>query len=48
MKYKKSLIILVLTIFLFSVASVCASDANDTVIKLSQADEDEIVSVEET
>ena len=32
MEYKKSIIILILTIFLFSIASVCASDANDTAI----------------
>ena len=32
MGYKKSIIILILTIFLFSIASVCASDANDTAI----------------
>ena len=30
MKYKKSIIILIITIFLFSIASVCASDANTT------------------
>ena len=30
MEYKKSIIILILTIFLFSIASVCASDVNDT------------------
>ena len=48
MKYKKSLIILVLAIFLLSITSVCASDANDTLIELPQADADEIVFVEET
>ena len=32
MEYKKSMIILILTFFLLSIASVCASDANDTVI----------------
>ena len=32
MKYKKTIILLVLTIFIFGVASVCASDVNDTVI----------------
>ena len=32
MEYKKIMIILILTIFLFSIASVCASDANDTAI----------------
>ena len=30
MKYKKSMIILITTIFLFSIASVCASDTNTT------------------
>ena len=30
MKYKKSMIILIITIFLFSIASACASDANTT------------------
>jgi len=55
MKYKKIMIILVLTIFLFGVASVCASDMNDTIvsgeksktIELSQVDDDEKMSVEE-
>ena len=32
MEYKKSIIFLILTIFLFSIASVCASDVSDTVI----------------
>ena len=32
MEYKKTLIILILTIFLFGIASVCAGDANDTAI----------------
>ena len=32
MKYKKTMILLVLAIFIFGVASVCASDVNDTVI----------------
>ncbi len=32
MEYKKSIIILLLTIFLFSIASVCASDVNNTVV----------------
>ncbi|MER2013067.1 MAG: Ig-like domain-containing protein, partial [Methanobrevibacter sp.] len=30
MKYKRSMIILIITIFLFSIASACASDANTT------------------
>ena len=37
-----------LAIFLFSITSVCTSDANDTLIELPQADADEIVFVEET
>ena len=32
MDYKKSIIILILAIFLFSITSVCASDVNDTVM----------------
>ena len=32
MKYKKSIIILVMAIFIFGAASVCASDTNDMVI----------------
>ena len=36
MKYKKSLLILIMAIFLVSIAGVCASDANDT----SMANED--------
>ena len=54
MKYKKILMILMLAIFIFGVASVCASDVNDTVmactddsaIELSQADagENELIS----
>ena len=55
MKYWKSMIILVLAILIFCVASVCASDVNDTMIaseddiaiELSQVDSDEIVSAEE-
>jgi predicted outer membrane repeat protein len=47
MEYKKSMIIIILAIFLFSIASVCASDTNDTAIasedttaiELSQSDE---------
>ena len=38
MKYWKSIIILILTIFLFSIASVCASDANDTAIASEDTD----------
>ena len=55
MKYKKSMIMLVLVIFIFGVASVCASDVNDTVIageddsavELPQADGDGIISTDE-
>ena len=55
MKYKKTMILLVLAIFIFGVASVCASDVNDTVIaheddsivELSQADADEIMLTDE-
>ena len=55
MKYKKSMIMLVLLIFIFGAASVCAGDVNDTVIaseddsavELSQAGTDEIVSTDE-
>ena len=32
MKFKKSMILIILSIFLLSIASVCASDVNDTVI----------------
>ena len=32
MEYKKSMIIIIMAIFLFSIASVCASDVNDTAI----------------
>ena len=47
MEYKKSIIILILAIFLVSIASVCASDVNNTAIaredtqaiELSQSDE---------
>ena len=55
MKYKKSMIMLVLVIFIFGVSSVCASDVNDRVIacedglaiELSQADSDEGISAVE-
>ena len=50
MKYKKIMFVLVLAIFIFTAASVCASDMNDTVIaseddstiELSQAGTDEM------
>ena len=52
MKYRKSIIMLVLAIFIFGAASVCASDVNDAAIagdddsavELSQADTDERIS----
>ena len=55
MKYKKIMFMLVLTIFIFGAASVCASDVNDTVIaseddstvELSQADTEGMISSEE-
>ena len=55
MKYKKTIILLVLAIFIFGVASVCASDVNDTaiareddsIVELSQADADEIMLTDE-
>ena len=55
MKYKKTMILLVLAIFIFGVASVCASDVNDTaiareddsIVELSQADADEIMLTDE-
>ena len=54
MKYGKIMIMLVLAIFIFGVASVCASDVNDTVIagvddstvELSQAGTYEIISTD--
>ena len=46
MKYKKLMFILVLVIFLFGAASVCASEDNST-IGLSQADTGEMISLEE-
>ena len=55
MKYKKSMIMLVLLIFIFAATSVCASDVNDTVIageddsavELPQDDGDGIISTDE-
>ena len=52
MKYKKCIIMLVLAVFIFGAASVCASDVNDTVIageddspvELSLEDSDEMIS----
>ena len=32
MKYKKIMLILIIAIFLVSIASVCAADANDTLV----------------
>ena len=53
MKYKKSLIIIILAIFLISIAGVCASDVDNTAItsednteiELSQSDETDEISV---
>ncbi len=53
MEYKKSIILIILTIFLLSIAGVCASDVNDTLvtsednteIELSQSDETDEISV---
>ena len=55
MKYKKIMFMLVLVIFIFGVASICATDVNDTIIasgddstiELSQADTDEMISSQE-
>ncbi|MBQ7927391.1 MAG: Ig-like domain-containing protein [Methanobrevibacter sp.] len=55
MKYKKIIMVLVLTIFIFGVASVCASDVDDTVIagendaaiQLTPADSGDIISAGE-
>ena len=44
MEYKKSMIILILTIFLFSIASVCASDVNDAAIVSEDTNQIEISS----
>ena len=52
---QKSIIVLVLAIFIFGASSVCASDVNDTVVasdddsavELSQADADNIISSDE-
>ncbi|MEE3490662.1 MAG: hypothetical protein VZR10_07330, partial [Methanobrevibacter sp.] len=43
MKYKKGLLIICLIICLFSIASVCASDVNETVVA---SENDEVMSVE--
>ena len=45
MKYKKSLLIICLIICLFSIASVCASDVNETVVT-NEDQIDEIITVE--
>ena len=54
MKNKKIMFMLVLAIFIFGAASVCATDVNDTVVasddsvgELSQADTDNIISSHE-
>ena len=47
MKYKKSLIIFVLTIFIFGIASVCASDTNTVVGASVDGQATEIIEVNE-
>ena len=55
MKYTKSITMLVLAIFIFTAASVCASDVNNTIVanedntvlELPQTDADEIASAKE-
>ena len=47
MGFKKSIIILILAIFLFSIASVCASDANDAAILCEDANQIELSSSNE-
>ena len=44
MKYKKSLLILIMAIFLVSIAGVCASDANDTAIASDDSNQMELSS----
>ncbi len=57
MDFKKSMLILILAIFLVSIAGVCAADANDTMvasedtaaIEMAQSDEiDEITASDES
>ena len=45
MKYKKGLVFICLIICLFSIASVCASDVNETVVA-NEDQSDEVISVE--
>ena len=54
MKYKKIMFMLVLAVFIFGAAGVCASDVNDTAIageddssvELPQTDTDQVMSSE--
>ena len=48
MKYKKSMIILFITIFLFSIAGVCASDANTTATAVADEQTTEEINVIES
>ena len=44
MDFKKSMLILILAIFLISIAGVCAGDANDTAIASDDANQIEVSS----
>ena len=44
MKFKKSMIILITTVFLLSIASVCAADASDTTVASEDANQMEVSS----
>ncbi len=48
MKYKKSMIILIITVFLLSIAGVCASDANTTATAVSDEQTTEEINVIES
>ena len=48
MKYKKSMIILIITVFLLSIAGVCASDANTTATAVADEQTTEEINVIET
>ena len=48
MKYKKSMIILFITIFLFSIAGACASDANTTATAVADEQTTEEINVIES
>ena len=47
MKYKKTMILLVLAIFIFGVASVCASDVNETTIATQEDNQMELTLTED-